>query len=132
MLFDLAVLPRHPTDLTLQQDGVPPIRCGGDVREDGAILHCRDAGKGCAVAPADVHRAAGAYYDHLDLMIQEFVGMIIDPYVVMNVSFHRYKPLSYYYLKNLDFLVVLICCGVVGFLCSKFILPESFFSLTVF
>ena len=65
-------------------------------------------------------------------MIQEFVGMIIDPYVVMNVSFHRYKPLSYYYLKNLGFLVVLICCGVVGFLCNKFILPESFFSLTVF
>ena len=58
------------------------------------------------------------------ILAQVFVGMIIDPYVIMNVCFHRYKPLSYYYLKNLGFLLVLIGCGAVSFLCCKFILPK--------
>jgi len=50
LLFGPAIIPRHPNDLTLQQDGVAPIRSCGDVREHGVILHRRDAAEGRDVA----------------------------------------------------------------------------------
>ena len=77
-LFDLGVVPRHPADLILQQNGVPAIRRGGDVAKHGAILHSRDAAEGCAVALADVHRAAGADDDNLGRNRGVRVGRLSD------------------------------------------------------
>ena len=61
------------------------------------------------------------------ILAQAFVGMIIDPYVVMNVSFHRYKPLSYYYLKNLGFWLFLSAAALwVSYAANSFSLSLSF------
>lgn len=53
---------------------------------------------------------------------QLFVGMIVDPYVVMNVCFEKYKPTIYYYVQNLKYLLVIIaCCCFDGFLFNSII-----------
>lgn len=59
------------------------------------------------------------------LFAQLFVGMIVDPYVVMNVCFEKYKPLRYYYKKNVGFLVILTIGGIIDYTIFRFVLTGA-------
>ena len=57
------------------------------------------------------------------ILAQVLVGMTVDPYVVMNVCFQKYRPLIYYYLKNAGYMLVLVCGGLLCRLISNYVLP---------
>lgn len=65
------------------------------------------------------------------IFAQLFVGMIVDPYVVMNYCFKKYKTIGYYYLKNLGFLLVLICACFLNLLSCRIILPAHTWSSVI-
>ena len=58
------------------------------------------------------------------ILSQVVVDFVVDPYVVMTVSFNRFKPCSYYYLKNMGYMAVLVCGGILCVIFHRVILPD--------
>lgn len=57
-------------------------------------------------------------------------NFIIDPFIIHRVSFKGYKPASYYYRKNLIFIILLFMIGAVDYLiCSQIVLNIKILSL---
>lgn len=52
-----------------------------------------------------------------------FTNLLIDPKIIHEYSFKRYKPVSYYYKKNGIYLITLLVVGVIVAFLSSVILP---------
>ena len=59
-LFHHRILSGHPAHAGIDHDGVPAVLGGGHPFERSAVLHGSNAVVLCAIARADVHRAAAA------------------------------------------------------------------------
>lgn len=61
-----------------------------------------------------------------------FANLLIDPSVIHKYSFSEYKPVSYYYGKNLLFLLILVVVGfVVFFVCNNLQIGPPLLSLLI-
>ena len=53
-----------------------------------------------------------------------FVGMVIDTYIVMKVCLEDYKTVSFYYKKNLGYIIVLFLVGIINYSIANCLLFE--------
>ena len=59
-------------------------------------------------------------------------NFMIDPKIIHKVSFHGYKPVSFYYKKNILFIFVLFFIGILDFgLCHYILFPYKIVSLII-
>lgn len=61
-----------------------------------------------------------------------FANFMVDPRIIHRYSFKNYRPVSYYYKKNLLFLVILAMVGAMDFyLCSLIATPFALLNITL-